>query len=149
MDSFLTICTALGLALAVALILAALLPRWRPLAGALLGAAAAGAWLQSASDPIWPAVAIGLVSAWACLELGTFFDGVARREARASGTDGAPVAERTPALVALAFVCVLVVAVAAVFLPPSSLLVALVVAAISMRRRRAATAKHAGLRILR
>lgn len=149
MDSFLTICTALGLALAVALVLASLLPRWRPVAGALFGAAAAGAWLQSASDQIWPAIAIGLVSAWACLELGGFLDGVARREARASGVDGASTAGKTPALVAVALAGALVIAVAAVFLPPSSLLVALVVVALALRRRRAATAKHAGLRILR
>lgn len=149
MDSFLTICTALGLALAVALLLASLLPRWRLVAGALFGAAAAGAWLQSASDPIWPAIPIGLVNAWACLELGSFLDGVARREARASGVDGASTPAKTPTLVAVALAVALGIAAAAVFLPPSSLLVVLVVVAIALRRRRAATAKHAGLRILR
>src|ERR671923_2453917 len=65
---FLAVCQGLGLAIAAGLILGVVFPPVMPTWGAVVGAApigvlAAGAALNGADEPLWPALAVGVIGA--------------------------------------------------------------------------------------
>jgi hypothetical protein len=149
---FMAICTGLGLALAVGLIIGVVVPPIMPAWGAFVAAAplgvlACGAALNGADEEIWPALLIGPAAAGGAALITREVAGGAARRARASIED---VQAQTPAGVAAIVVgAAAVVAVLSLFLPPVSVVVLAVFVWLWFSRRRRGARKHEGLRVLR
>ena len=150
----LVLCQALGLAIAVGLILGSVFPAIMPDWGAIVGAAplvviAAGAALNGADEAFWPAIPIGVVGAGlAAVVSRDVVSGAARRE-----RDQLSGAEMQPPSALTGIVVVAAVALAALSLvkaiSPISLVVLAALAWLWLSRRRRAERKHEGLRVLR
>ena len=149
---FSAICTGLGLALAVGLVIGVIVPPIMPAWGAFVAAAPLGvigfgAALNGADEEIWPALLLGpAVAGGAALITRDVVGGAARR-AQASIAE---VRAQTPAgVVAIVVVAAAVVAVLGLVLPPVSLVVLAAFVWLWFSRRQREARKHEGLRVLR
>jgi hypothetical protein len=151
MDLFLAACQGLGLALAAGIVtgaIAGVVPeRARGLifvlllAGAIGGALAFGASLESEDHPAWPGWFVG--AAAAVIAFGVARSVVSGAASRA-GAGGSPAAiAGTVVLAGLALAAL------SVLLPPVSLVFLGALAVLALRRRRRADEKYEGLRSLR
>ena len=148
---FLAVCQGLGLAIAAGLILGVVFPPIMPSWGAIVGAAplgviAAGAALQGADEPLWPALPVGLIGAGlAAVVTRDIAAGAARRQ------QGGLAAEPQAAggVTAIVVVAAIVIAGVSLILKPFSLLVLAALIWLWAARRRRAERKHEGLRVLR
>jgi hypothetical protein len=149
---FSAICTGLGLALAVGLIIGVIVPPIMPAWGAFvaaapLGALACGAALNGADEEVWPALLVGPAAAGGAALITRDVVGGAARRARTSIED---VQAQTPAgVVAIVVLAAAVIAVLGLVLPPVSLVVLAVFIWLWFSRRRREARKHEGLRVLR
>jgi hypothetical protein len=149
---FSAICTGLGLALAVGLIIGVIVPPIMPAWGAFvaaapLGALACGAALNGADEEVWPALLVGPAAAGGAALITRDVVGGAARRARTSIED---VQAQTPAgVVAIVVLAAAVIAVLGLVLPPVSLVVLAVFTWLWFSRRRREARKHEGLRVLR
>jgi hypothetical protein len=149
---FLAICQGLGLAIAAGLILGVVFPPVMPAWGAIAGAApigvlAAGAALNGADQPLWPALPVGLIGAGlAAVVTRDIAAGAIRRQR--DQMSGAEVQAPSGVTVILVLAAVVVAAVS-LFLEPFSLAILLVLSWLWASRRRRAERKHEGLRVLR
>jgi len=149
---FSAICTGLGLALAVGLIIGVIVPPIMPAWGAFvaavpLGVIAFGAALNGADEEIWPALLLGPAAAGGAALITRDVAGGAARRAQAGIAE---VRAQTPAgVVAIVVVAAAVIAVLGLVLPPVSLVVLAAFIWLWASRRRRAERKHEGLRVLR
>src|SRR5262245_54566840 len=149
---FLAICQGLGLAIAVGLILGVVLPpimpNWGAVAGAApLGVLAAGAALNGADEPLWPALPVGVVGAGlAAVVARDVASGAVRRQG--AGMTGADV-QASSGVTAIVVLAAVIVAAVSLVLKPFSLLVLVALLWLWISRRRQAERKHEGLRVLR
>jgi hypothetical protein len=149
---FLAVCQGLGLAIAAGLILGVVFPPVMPTWGAIAGAApigvlAAGAAINGADEPLWPALPVGVIGAGlAAMVMRDVAEGAIRRQRdQVTGAD-----VQAPSGVTLIVVlAAVVVAALSLFLEPVSLVVLLVLSWLWISRRRRAERKHEGLRVLR
>jgi hypothetical protein len=148
----LAICQGLGLAIAVGLILGVVLPPIMPSWGAVVGAAplgvlAAGAALNGADEPLWPALPVGVIGAGlAAVVARDVASGAARRQQ--GGVTGADV-QTSSGVTAIVVLAAVIVAAVSLVLKPFSLLVLIALIWLWFSRRRQAERKHEGLRVLR
>jgi hypothetical protein len=149
----LALCQALGLAIAVGLILGSVFPAIMPDWGAIVGAAplgviAAGAALNGADEAVWPALPIGVVGAGlAAVVSRDVVSGAARRERDQYSAELQPPSALTGIVVVAAVVLAALSLVEAI--SPISLVVLAALAWLWLSRRRRAERKHEGLRVLR
>ena len=149
---FLAVCQGLGLAIAAGLILGVVFPPVMPTWGAIVGAApigvlAAGAALNGADEPLWPALPVGVIGAGlAAMVMRDVAAGAIRRQRdQVTGAD-----VQAPSGVTLIVVlAAVVVAAVSLFLEPVSQVVLLALSWLWVSRRRRAERKHEGLRVLR
>ena len=150
---FLAICQALGLAIAVGLIIGVVVPPIMPAWGAVAGAAplgvlAAGAALNGANEVVWPALPVGLLGAGvAAIVTRDVVSGATRRQQ--SGLGAEPQPQAAGGVTAIVVVAAMVIAGVSLVLKPFSLLVLVALIALWASRRRQAERKHEGLRVLR
>lgn len=149
---FLSLCQALGLALAAGLIVGAaapsIMPAWGVAAGsAPLGVVVAAASLNAEEQDAWVGIPLGALAAvLAGIVTADVTAGAARRaEAGADPADAQPPA----GVVAYAVMAALVLAVLSLLLPPISLVALAALLWLWLSRRRRAQQKHEGLRVLR
>src|SRR5688500_7292681 len=149
---FLEICTGLGLALAVGLIIGVvvppIMPAWGVIAGAApLGVIACGAALNGADEAVWPALPVGILASGLAATVSRDVAAGATRRQRGS-LEADDVRARTPGgLAALTVLAAALVAALSVFVPPFSLVALVALAGLWLSRRRAAEQKHEGLRV--
>jgi hypothetical protein len=149
---FTAICTGLGLALAIGMIIGVIVPPIMPAWGAFvaaapLGAIACGAALNGADEQIWPALLIGPAAAGGAALITRDVAGGAARRAQASIDQ---VRAQTPAgVVAIVVLAAAVIAVLSLVLPPASLVVLAGFGWLWYSRQRREARKHEGLRVLR
>jgi hypothetical protein len=149
---FLAVCQGLGLAIAAGLILGVVFPPVMPAWGAIVGAApigvlAAGAALNGADEPLWPALPVGLVGAGlaAVVTREVAAGAIRRQRDQATGAD----VQAPSGVTVIVVVAAVIVAVVSLFLEPVSLVVLLALTWLWASRRRRAERKHEGLRVLR
>jgi hypothetical protein len=149
---FLAICQGLGLAIAAGLILGVvfppIMPTWGVVAGAApIGVLAAGAALNGAGEPVWPAIPVGVIGAGlAAVVARDVASGAIRRQGdRLTGAD----AQAPSGITVIVVVAAVVVAGISLVLEPFSLVVLLALTWLWVSRRRQAERKHEGLRVLR
>jgi hypothetical protein len=152
MDLFLASCQGLGLAIAAGLILGVVLPpvmpNWGVIAGvAPLGVVAAGAALQGADEPLWPALPIGIVGASLAAEVSRDVAAGAIRRERDQVT-GVEV-QAPSGVTVIVVVAAVVVAAISLVVEPVSLVALVALGWLWLSRRRRAARKHEGLRVLR
>ena len=149
---FTAICSGLGLALAVGLIIGVIVPPIMPAWGAFVAAAplgliACGAALNGADEDIWPALLIGPAAAGGAALITRDVVGGAARRAQASIEE---VRAQTPAgVVAIVVLVAAALAVLSLVLPPVSLVVLAAFVWLWYSRRQREARKHEGLRVLR
>jgi hypothetical protein len=148
----LAICSGLGLAIAaglvVGVVLPPIMPTWGVVAGAApLGILGAGAALNGADEPFWPAIPVGL--AGAALAAIVSRDVAAGATRRATGAGEDITAQPPSGVVALIVLAGVIVAILSLFVPPFSLIAAVALAWLAISRRRREQRKHEGLRVLR
>jgi hypothetical protein len=149
---FLAICQGLGLAIAAGLILGVVVPPIMPTWGAVAGAApigvlAAGAALNGADEPVWPALPVGLIGAgFAAVVTRDIASGAIRRQRdRVTGAD----VQAPSGVTVIVVLAAVIVAGVSLILAPFSLVVLLALTWLWVSRRRQAERKHEGLRVLR
>jgi hypothetical protein len=149
---FVSLCQALGLALAAGLIVGAaapaIMPDWGVAAGsAPLGVLVAAASLNAEEEDVWIGIPLGaLAAAFAGIVAADVTAGAARRAMRTGEIDDA----QPPAgVVAYAVMAAVVLAVLSLIVPPVSLLALAALIWLWASRRRRAQQKHEGLRVLR
>ena len=149
---FLAVCQGLGLAIAAGLILGVVFPPVMPTWGAVVGAApigvlAAGAALNGADEPLWPALAVGVIGAGlaAMVTRDVAAGAIRRQRDQVTGAD----VQAPSGVTVIVVLAAVVVAAVSLFLEPVSLIVLLVLSWLWVSRRRRAERKHEGLRVLR
>ena len=149
---FLAVCQGLGLAIAAGLILGVVFPPVMPTWGAVVGAApigvlAAGAALNGADEPLWPALALGVIGAGlaAMVTRDVAAGAIRRQRDQVTGAD----VQAPSGVTVIVVLAAVVVAAVSLFLEPVSLIVLLVLSWLWVSRRRRAERKHEGLRVLR
>jgi hypothetical protein len=149
---FLAICQGLGLAIAAGLILGVVFPPIMPTWGAVVGAApigvlAAGAALNGADEPVWPALPVGVIGAgFAAVVSRDVASGAIRRQRdRVTGAD----VQAPSGVTVIVVVAAVVVAGISLVFEPFSLVVLVALSSVWVSRRRRAERKHEGLRVLR
>jgi hypothetical protein len=149
---FLAICQGLGLAIAAGLILGVVFPPIMPAWGAIVGASpigvlAAGAALNGADEPLWPALPVGVIGAGlAAVVTRDVAAGAVRRQRDQVTRAEVQAPSGVTVIVVLAAV---VVAGISLVLEPFSLVALLALCLLWFSRRRQAERKHEGLRVLR
>jgi len=149
---FLSLCQALGLALAAGLIVGAAAPSIMPAWGVAVGSAPLGILVAAASlnaeeEDVWVGVPLGALAAILAAVVTADVTAGAARRARASAD---PADVQPPAgVVAYAVLGALVLAIGSLLLPPLSLLALAALLWLWASRRRRAGEKHEGLRVLR
>src|SRR5829696_1152989 len=149
---FLAICQGLGLAIAAGLILGVIfplvMPPWGGIAGAApIGVLAAGAALNGADEPLWPALPVGVLGAGLAAVITRDVAAGAIRRQRDQVT-GAEVQAPSGVTVIVVLAAVAVAGISLV-LEPFSLLALVALTFLWLSRRRQAERKHEGLRVLR
>jgi hypothetical protein len=149
---FLAVCQGLGLAIAAGLILGVVFPPVMPTWGAIVGAApigvlAAGAALNGADEPLWPALPVGLIGAGlaAVVTRDVAAGAIRRQRDQVTGAD----VQAPSGVTVIVVLAAVVVAAVSLFLEPFSLVVLLALSWLWVSRRRRAERKHEGLRVLR
>jgi hypothetical protein len=149
---FLAICQGLGLAIAAGLILGVvfppIMPTWGAVAGAApLGVLAAGAALNGADEPVWPALPVGILGAGlaAVVTRDVAAGAIRRQRDRVTGAD----VQAPSGITVIVVVAAVVVAGISLVLEPFSLVALLTLTWLWVSRRRQAERKHEGLRVLR
>ena len=149
---FVSLCQALGLALAAGLIVGAaapaIMPAWGPAVGAApLGVLVAAASLNAEEQDVWIGIPLGaLAAAFAAVVAADVTAGAGRRAIRSGDIDDA----QPPAgVVAYGVLAALVLALLSLVVPPVSLLALAALIWLWVSRRRRAQQKHEGLRVLR
>jgi hypothetical protein len=149
---FLAVCQGLGLAIAAGLVLGVVFPPVMPTWGAIVGAApigvlAAGAALNGADQPLWPALPVGVIGAGlAAMVMRDVAAGAIRRQRdQVTGAD----VQAPSGVTVIVVLAAVVVAVVSLFLEPVSLVALLALSWLWVSRRRRAERKHEGLRVLR
>jgi hypothetical protein len=149
---FLAVCQGLGLAIAAGLILGVVFPPVMPTWGTIVGAApigvlAAGAALNGADEPLWPALPVGLIGAGlaAVVTRDVAAGAIRRQRDQVTGAD----VQAPSGVTVIVVLAAVVVAAVSLFLEPFSLVVLLALSWLWVSRRRRAERKHEGLRVLR
>lgn len=149
---FLSLCQALGLALAAGLIVGAAAPAIMPAWGVAVGSAPLGVLVAAASlnaeeKDVWIGIPLGaLAAAFAGIVTADVTAGAARRAQQSGEVDDA----QPPAgVVAYAVMAAVVLVVLSLVVPPVSLLALAALIWLWVSRRRRAQQKHEGLRVLR
>jgi len=148
---FLTLCQALGVALAAGLVIGAVLPPVMPDWGVVAGAAPLGILvgvviLGGEDDPVWPAFFTGLLGAGlAALVARDVASGAARRARGGTEATGSP----TAAITAFILLIAILGGALSMLAPPFAIVAFVGLAWIWLMRRRGGEQKHEGLRVLR
>jgi hypothetical protein len=143
MDFFLAICQALGIGLAVGVLIGAVVPRGDSASllvwgGAVIGAIAGALSISSDDQSIVAGIVAGAAGGWLGARV---ISGVVVGAVRRAGGFGS--------IVLIVVVAALLLAGLSILLPPVSLLAVLALGWLMVARRRRADRKYEGLRILR